>query len=408
MLKVIRFATHVGIVMPETTDRDPASIEVSAVIPCLNEAATIGTCVEKAQRAFREHNIRGEVVVADNGSTDGSIELAMERGARVVHVPYRGYGNALRHGIEASHGKYIIMGDADDSYDFHDLPRFVELLRTGVDLAQGCRLRSGGGTIEPGAMPFLHRWVGNPLLTRLARTMFDVPIRDIYCGMRGFTRDLYDRLNLRCSGMEFATEMIVKAVAHHAKIGELPITLHPDGRQGKPPHLRTFRDGWRTLRFFLMYCPRWLFLIPGLLLMLLGVVGYALVLPSIPLGGIHIDVHTLLVASLALLLGYQSVLFGIFSKAIVIRDGLMPEDRRLTRFFEVVGLERCLLLGAGTMLVGLVLIAGIALQWGTADFGPLNYACTMRRVIPGVMLCALGFQTMLASFMVSILGLGRR
>lgn len=382
--------------------------EVSVVIPCLNEAATIGVCVGKALRALREAGLSGEVVVADNGSTDGSPAVAQQLGARVVPVAARGYGNALMGGIAAAHGKYIVMGDADDSYDFADVPRFVAKLREGFALIQGCRLPAGGGQVLPGAMPFLHRWWGNPMFSRMARRMFGAPVHDVYCGLRGFTKELYDRLDLRCTGMEFATEMIIKASLHHEKIAEIPITLHPDGRRGRAPHLRTFRDGWRTLRFFLLYSPRWLFLIPGLLLLLLGVVGYGLALPGATVFGLHLDAHTLLVASLALLLGHQSVLFALFGKTFAVGAGLMPEDRRLDRFFQIVTLERGLIAGAMAFLAGFGLLLAAVNQWRLAGFGALDYAHTMRWVIPGVTACALGCQTVLGSFLLSILGLRRR
>ena len=245
---------------------DDIPIEVSVVIPCLNEADTLETCIVKARRALCKNNIRGEIIVADNGSTDGSPAIASRMGARVVHVKRAGYGSALMGGMAAARGGLIIMGDADDSYDFLEIPRFVEKLRSGFDLVLGCRLPSGGGAVQPGAMPFLHRWLGNPVLSGMTRKMFHAPIHDVYCGMRGFTKALYNSLDQRCTGMEFAPEMIIKASLFGARIAEVPITLYPDGRKSHAPHLRTFRDGWRTLRFFLLYSPRWLFLIPGLLL----------------------------------------------------------------------------------------------------------------------------------------------
>src|SRR5439155_4592494 len=243
--------------------RDVQETEVSIVIPCLNEADTLAICIRKAIAAMERHRIAGEVIVADNGSTDGSVEIARREGARVVSVTTRGYGAALMGGIDAAAGRFIVMGDADDSYDFSDIPRFVEKLRQGYELVQGCRLESGGGRVLPGAMPFLHRWFGNPLFSFLARRWFHAPIHDVYCGLRGFTRELYERLQQRCTGMEFATEMIIKASLQGARILDVPVTLHPDGRRAHAPHLRTFRDGWRTLRFFLLFSPRWLFLVPG-------------------------------------------------------------------------------------------------------------------------------------------------
>jgi glycosyltransferase involved in cell wall biosynthesis len=384
-----------------------SSVEVSVVIPCLNEADTLAVCITKAQRALRQHNISGEIIVADNGSTDESSTIAHGMGAHVVHVGGKGYGNALMGGISAARGKFIIMGDADDSYDFLQIPHFVEKLREGFGLVQGCRLPSGGGTVEAGAMPFLHRWFGNPILSAMTRLMFHAPIHDVYCGMRGFSRELYDRLDQRCTGMEFAPEMIIKASLFNAKIAEVPITLHRDGRKSHAPHLKTFRDGWRTLRFFLMYSPRWLFLMPGLLLILLGLLGYAVAMPGMTFNGVNFDAHTLLFASLAILCGYQSSLFAIFTKTFAISQGLLPEDRRLSRFFEVVNLERGLVIAAVALLFGLSLLTGAINQWRLTGFGHLDYAQTMRLVVPGVTLTALGFQTVLSSFFVSILGVRR-
>ena len=387
---------------------DDIPIEVSVVIPCLNEADTLETCIVKARRALCKHNMRGEIIVADNGSTDGSPAIASRMGARVVHVKGAGYGSALMGGMAAARGDFIIMGDADDSYDFLEIPRFVEKLRSGFDLVQGCRLPSGGGAVQPGAMPLLHRWLGNPVLSGMTRKMFHAPIHDVYCGMRGFTKALYHSLDQRCTGMEFAPEMIIKASLFGARIAEVPITLHPDGRKSHAPHLRTFRDGWRTLRFFLMYSPRWLFLVPGLLLILLGLIGYAVAMPGMTFNGVTFDAHTLLFASLAILCGYQSSLFAIFSKTFAVSEGLIPEDRRLTRFFEVINLERGLIISGVTLVFGIALLAVAVNQWRLTGFGHLDYAETMRLVVPGVTLTALGFQTILSSFFVSILGLRRR
>jgi glycosyltransferase involved in cell wall biosynthesis len=393
---------------PEHSVAPDSSVELSVVMPCLDEADTLEICITKAQRAMREHGVEGEVVVADNGSTDGSVEIAKRLGARVVFVEERGYGSALMGGIEAAHGRFVLMGDADDSYDFLEIPAFVDKLREGYDLVQGCRFPAGGGTIRPGAMPFLHRWLGNPMLSKMVRVMFHAPVRDTYCGMRGFQKKHYQRLDQRCTGMEFATEMIIKSSLLGARIAEVPITLHPDGRKAHGPHLRTFRDGWRTVRFFLMYSPRWLFLYPGIALVLAGLLGYTLALPGASVMGAHLGAHTLLVASLCLLLGYQSILFAIFTKTFGVMEGLFPEDRRLDRFFEWVNLESGIAVGGGALLLGLGLVGGAALQWRATGFGPLDYAQTMRWVIPGVTLAALGFQVVLSGFFVSILGMGRR
>jgi glycosyltransferase involved in cell wall biosynthesis len=392
----------------QPTSLGSAVPEVSVVMPCLNEADTLETCIVQAQQALRESNICGEIIVADNGSTDGSPAIATRLGARLVTAEQKGYGHALMAGIAAARGKFIIMGDSDASYDFGELPKFVEKLRQGEELVQGCRLASAGGTILPGAMPASHRWLGNPLFSLLVRRMFWSPVHDVYCGLRGFTKELYDRLDQRCTGMEFATEMIIKAGLFGARIAEVPIMLYPDGRKAHPPHLRTVRDGWRTLRFFLIYSPRWLFFYPGVLLMLAGILGYAVAMPGVAIRGVTFDAHTLLFASLALLMGYQSILFAVFAKTFAIRERLLPEDPRLLRFYRLIPLETGLLVGFGAFFIGLLLLLAAVNQWRVQHFGPLDYAHTMRWVIPGVTLAALGFQTILSSFFISILGMHRR
>jgi Glycosyl transferase family 2 len=383
-------------------------IELSIVMPCLNEAETLAGCIEKARIGIERSGVRGEIIVADNGSKDDSVRIAQKLGARVVHVKEKGYGNALRGGIQAASGKWIVMGDADESYDFSETDRFVKKFQEGFELIAGCRLPNGGGKVMPGAMPFSHRWLGNPLFSRMARNMFAAPIHDVYCGLRGFTRELYNRLDLQCEGMEFATEMIIKASLHGARIAEIPITLHPDGRKAQAPHLRTVRDGWRTLRFFLVFSPRWLFLTPGLVLALLGLTGYAVALPGLQIAGVTFDAHTLLFSSLAILMGYQSILFAIFAKTFAISEGFLPKDPRVDRFFKIIYLERGLALGTVAFLAGLILLGAAVLQWKSVHFGRLDYAITMRWVIPGATLTALGFQTVLSSFFVSILGMKRR
>ncbi len=383
-------------------------LELSVVIPCLNEAETLTAVVQQAQTAMRDHNVKGEIVVADNGSDDGSPELAEKLGARVVRVETRGYGNALMGGIAAARGRYIIMGDADASYDFSEIPAFLSKLRDGHDLVQGCRFPSGGGRIARQAMPVLHRRIGNPLFSWMTRTWFRAPVHDVYCGLRGFSRAHYDRLDQRCTGMEFATEMVIKSSLYGAKIVELPITLNRDGRKSRPPHLRTARDGWRTLRFFLMYSPRWLFLIPGLFLILIGLLGFAIAMPGLKLMHVTFDAHTLLFASLAILCGYQAILFAIFAKTYAVSEGLMPTDPLLDRFFRMINLEKGLLIGSGSLLIGIAFLLGALNQWRSRDFGDLDYAETMRWVIPGATLTALGFQTVLSSFFVSILGMRKR
>ena len=379
-------------------------LELSILMPCLNEAETLATCIKKAQQALLDLNVKGEVLIADNGSDDGSPEIASSLGARVVHVPEKGYGRALLGGIAAARGKYIIMGDADDSYDFGNLGPFLENLRAGYDLVMGNRFKGG---IEPQAMPFLHRYLGNPVLTGIGRLFFRSPCGDFHCGLRGFSKAAIQRLDLRTTGMEFASETVVKASLHRLRITEVPTTLSLDGRS-RPPHLRSWRDGWRHLRFLLLYSPRWLFLYPGLFLMLVGaaISGWLLASPRV-VDGITLDVHTLLYAAMAIIIGYQTVIFAVFTKIFAITEGLLPEDPRLTTLFRHVKLETGILAGS------LLLVAGIAISiyalstWGATSFGRLDPSRTLRLVIPAATLITLGLQTVLSSFFLSILGLKR-
>jgi len=378
------------------------------VIPCLNEADTIEIVIREAREALERSGIAGEIVVGDNGSTDGSRELALAAGARVVPVAARGYGSALMGAIADSRGRFIIMGDADASYDFGSVPDFVAKLRMGNALVMGCRLPSGGGRVMPGAMPFLHRWWGNPMFSWMVRRWFRAPIHDVHCGLRGFTRELYDQLGLQCTGMEFASEMVIKTALSAAPVSEVPITLRPDQRRAGTPHLRTFRDGWRHLRFYLLYSPRWLFLLPGALLLLLGAVGYALAMPATHVRGAELDVNALLFSSLFVVLGYQSILFAVLTKAFAVTQGLLPSTPRVERFFKVFNLERGLVIGAVVTLIGLSLLTVVLVRWWARSFGPLDYRATLRLSIPGVMFTSLGVQTILSSFFASILGLRRR
>jgi hypothetical protein len=312
-------------------------------------------------------------------------------------------------GIAAARGRFVVMGDADDSYDFGEIPRFVERLREGYDLVQGCRLPAGGGRIMPGAMPTLHRWIGNPMFSALTRRWFHaVGIRDVYCGLRGFRKAFAQRLDQRCTGMEFAPEMIIRATLFGGRVTEIPITLHPDGRTAHARHLKTFRDGWRTLRIFLLYNPRRLFVIPGAMLVGLGLLGYAVALPGVTVGRLTFDAHTLLISSLAILCGYQALLFALFAKTFAVNEGFLPADRFLERFFRVMDLERGLALAGVGLVAGTVLLVAAIDAWRRTGFGPLDYAHTMRLVVPGVTLFALGFQTVVSSFLVSFLGLARR
>lgn len=383
-------------------------VELSIVMPCLNEAETVGVCVAKAVKWLGNNGVKGEVIVADNGSTDGSQQIARAAGARVVNITSRGYGSALMGGIAASRGKFIIMGDADDSYDFSDLGSFVTRLRAGADLVQGCRLRAGGGRVMPGAMPKLHLWWGNPMFSAMGRLWFKAPIHDIYCGLRGFTRECYQRLGLRSMGMAFATEMIIKASLFGKKVTEVPIILYRDGRKTRKPHLKTFRDGWRTLHLFLMYSPRWLFVLPGLVLIALGVIAYALALPGVSLFGARLDAHTLLVGSLAILCGFNSIWFAIMTKLFAATEGMLPDDLMLKRLMKLMDTERGLLVAFVGVVFGLALLLVAVNRWRLTGFGMLDYAAEMRLVIPGATLTALSFQMILSIFFIDILKLHRK
>jgi glycosyltransferase involved in cell wall biosynthesis len=373
------------------------TLELSIIMPCLNEAETLATCISKARDYLERHKIAGEVLIADNGSSDGSQEIATNSGARVVPIPERGYGSALRGGIAAAKGQYIIMGDADDSYDFTNLSPFLEKLRQGYDLVMGNRFQGG---IKPGAMPVLHKYLGNPVLTWLGRLFFGSPCGDFHCGLRGFSKRAIEQLNLRTTGMEFASEMVVKASLYGLKITEVPTTLSPDGRS-RPPHLKTWRDGWRHLRFLLMYSPRWLFLYPGLALMFLGFVAtiWFMTQPR---------VHTLLYSATALIIGFQIVSFAIFTKAFAISEGLLPEDRKLRRFLRYINLEVGLIIGVILFVLGIGGSVYALYIWNDRLYGALDPAVTMRIVIPSVTALALGVQVIFSSFFLSVLGLKRR
>jgi glycosyltransferase involved in cell wall biosynthesis len=371
----------------------------------LNEAETLATCITKALAAFKLAGIAGEVVVADNGSTDGSQAIATNLGARVAAIEAKGYGNALMGGIAAARGRYVVMGDSDDSYDFGHIPRFLEQLRAGNDLVMGNRFRGG---IKPGAMPLSHRYFGNPALTRLGRLFFGSPCGDFYCGLRGFNKAAYEKLDLRTTGMEFATEMVVKSTLMGMKIAEVPTTLSPDGRS-RPPHLRTWRDGWRTLRFFLLYSPRWLFLFPGMALMLIGIVAGLWLLPAPRrVGNVIFDVHTLLYAAITVLLGFQAIAFAVFTKLFAISEGLHPPDPKLYRVFRYITLEVGIVTGATLVLFGLAISLYAVHFWETQHFGPLDMSHTFRLVIPGALCLTLGVQTIFSSFFVSVLGMRRK
>ena len=380
-------------------------IELSVVMPCLNEAETLEMCIRKAQETLQQADIAGEVIIADNGSTDGSAEIAARLGARVVTVAAKGYGSALAGGIAASRGRYILMGDADNSYDFGHAPRFLTPLRAGADLVMGNRFKGG---IEPGAMPALHRYFGNPLLTRIGRLFFGGTCGDFYCGLRGFNKTAFEKMGLRTTGMEFATEMVVKATLLGMKVTEVPTTLSPDGRS-RPPHLRTWRDGWRTVRFLLLYSPRWLFLYPGIFLMLAGFLLGSWLLPGPrTIGSVTFDVHTMLYGAVFVLLGYQAIAFAVFTKLFAISESLLPPDATLDKLFRYVTLEIGLLAGGMLLAVGLATSVYAVSFWEARHYGPLDYSHTMRIVIPAALFLTLGVQTIFTSFFLSVLGMRRR
>lgn len=379
-------------------------MELSVVMPCLNEAETVETCVRKAVGFLEEHGIDGEVIVADNGSTDGSQALAESAGARVVPVALKGYGNALMGGIRAAKGTYVIMGDADDSYDFTALMPYVEELRKGADLVMGNRFKGG---IGPGAMPPLHRYLGNPALSFVGRLFFGSKIGDFHCGLRGFRRDTALALGLQSSGMEFASELVVKMTLAKAKIVEVPTTLVKDGRS-RPPHLNTWRDGWRHLRFLMLYSPRWLFFIPGLVLMVAGLVaGVAIAVKPVEIGSVTFDVDTLVGASAAIVIGFQSVLFALLTKAYGVAEGFLPTDRRARWLLNSWSFEKGLVTGGVLALGGLGGLIYSIVHWHGASWGPLDARETLRMVVPSATALMISCQLALGTAFLSILGIRR-
>lgn len=386
----------------DSVESDAPSVELSIVMPCLNEAETLAICIEKAKGYLAQSGVAGEVIIADNGSTDGSKDIAREHGALVVPVAARGYGAALAGGIRAARGRYVIMADADDSYDLSGLSPFVAKLREGHDLVMGNRFKGG---IKPGAMPPLHRYLGNPVLSTIGRVFFSSAIRDFHCGLRGFNRESIEGLALRTTGMEFASEMVVKATLAELRVTEVPTTLSPDGRS-RPPHLRSWRDGWRHLRFLLMYAPRWLFLYPGLGLVALGLLAFGLVLPGpLQVGPLRLDVHTLVVGMAGIVVGTQILLFFLLAKQYAIGAGLLQRGPNFAAFQRIVSLERGVTAGLLVTGLGVAGVIAAVVIWGRNAFGTLDYTHMMRLIVPSVTLISVGVQLIMGAFLLSILDL---
>ncbi len=375
-------------------------LELTILMPCLNEEETLGTCIDKARTFLDTHGITGEVLVADNGSTDRSVEIAEEKGARVIHVDRRGYGSALIAGCSGAYGKYVIMGDSDDSYDFLDLMPFVEKLREGYDLVMGNRFKGG---IEKGAMPFLHRYVGNPVLSAMGRLFYHSKIGDFHCGLRGYNRDRMRELNLKQPGMEYASEMVVRAEMNHYRITEVPTKLYPDGRT-RAPHLRTFSDGWRHLRFLLIYCPRWLFLYPGLFLLIVGTAGMGVLsFRQVTVGSVRFGVHTLLFMSGCVIVGLQIIIFKVLTDVYALHHGYIPLTEKQRKMLRKLSVEKCLVLGAALVLIGLVMAIIALTRWASQGYGDLVPESMMRLTIPSWTLIVLGFQVISCGCFIGVL-----
>jgi glycosyltransferase involved in cell wall biosynthesis len=391
-------ATEATLVQPVTSTDDAP--ELSVVLPCLNEELTVGTCIRKVQQFLDQNSIAGEIIVADNGSDDRSVQISEAAGARVVHVEERGYGSALRGGFEAAQGKYIVMADSDDSYDLANLMPFLDKLRAGYDLVIGNRFKGG---IAPGAMPWHHRYVGNPVLSFVGRWFFHTPARDFHCGIRGLRKAAVERMKLRTTGMELASEIVIKASILEMRVCEVPTRLFPDGRQRRP-HLRSFQDGWRHLRFLLVYSPRWLFAYPGLLLFTLGLV-MSLVLSSGPiyLGSRLIDFHSLIVAGTMTVVGITMLSFSAITRVYSYNAGLLPKEPRFYSLFRYFNLERGLTVGSAVLLVGLLVI-GDAIRLAP-EFSLIGYNTSIRLVFGGCLATIVGSQVIFTSFVLSILGI---
>jgi glycosyltransferase involved in cell wall biosynthesis len=382
--------------------------EVTILMPCLNEAETLADCITAAQHGLLNAGVEGEILIADNGSTDGSRDIARQSGARVVDVLEKGYGNALQAGMEAAHGRFIIMGDSDLSYDFAEIKPFIEKLRNGADLVMGCRMPAGGGKIISGAMPWKHRWIGNPALTFMGRLLFRCPAHDFHCGLRALSKEAFYKMDLRTTGMEFASEMVIKAALRGLRIEEVPITLHKDGRS-RPPHLRSWRDGWRHLRFMLLFSPRWLFLYPGAVFFVLGgILFLRLLLAPLQVGFIRFDINSLDLFGLMLQFGYQMILLACFVRIFSYTRGFLPENHMLSRLFEYFTLEKGLVVSLLLALTGIGIVSITLQEWISGGFGELNPLTNTRFVIAGRTFILLGLQTLLFSLVFSYLGLDEK
>ena len=384
----------------------PETVDLTILMPCLNEAETLARCIEKAKTGLQKSGVRGEILVADNGSTDGSQAIAEKLGARVAAVPEKGYGSALIGGTRAAYGKWILMGDADDSYDFSEADRFVKKFQEGYELVMGCRLPSGGGTILPGAMPWKNRWIGNPILSFIGRFFFKCPARDFHCGLRGYTKESFEALDLQTTGMEFASEMVIKATLRKLRITEVPVTLSRDGRS-RPPHLKPWRDGWRHLRFMLLFSPRWLFLVPGIVLFVIGAgLSAVLCMQDLQIGAVTLNVGTLAVSCMIAIVGFQLFAFAFFTKVFAIAEGLLPDDPKLTSVLKFFTLEKGILASLGVFLLGMILLVRAVWLWGQVHFGQLpSMEENLRHLIPAAALVVLGIQGIFSSFFMSALGL---
>jgi glycosyltransferase involved in cell wall biosynthesis len=381
-------------------------VELTVLMPCLNEAETLARCIEKAKNGIQRSGVHGEILIADNGSTDGSQAIAEKLGARVVVVKEKGYGSALCGGAKAASGRWILMGDADDSYDFSQADRFVKKFQEGFELVMGCRLPSGGGTILSGAMPWKNRWLGNPVLSFIGRLFFKCPAHDFHCGLRGFTKAAFEKMDLQTTGMEFASEMVIKSTLKQLRIAEVPVTLNKDGRS-RPPHLKPWRDGWRHLRFMLLFSPRWLFLFPGIFLF---VVGFAASMPlafgNFKVGAVQFNVGTLAVACMTIIVGFQLTAFAFFTKVFAIAEGLLPDDPKFSQLFKTFTLEKGILLSLAILIAGIALLLRAVWLWSQFHFGELpSMEENLRRLIPAASLVVLGIQGIFSSFFMSALGL---